>query len=371
MENTKKNIISGTNILIADDMPENIMLLGKILQMEKANVLVAQNGLQAVNTAKRDLPDLILLDINMPEMDGFEAARLINQNENTAHIPIIFLTAMSEVSDVVKGFDFGGVDYVTKPFDKKILLSRIKTHLDLKFSKEKLEKANKQKIAFFSLLAHDLRSPLSGVMGVIDILNSEYEELSEEEKVEIIREVKLSIGRQFAFLSNLLKWGTVQFGSNNIEKSIFDLKTTFQNAIDVFKLNTDKKNIQISFFLDDTELNFYGQKDMIYSVIHNLINNAIKYCNQNGNIYIKGRSTETGVLISVEDDGIGMSEKIASDLFILGKNRSRNGTNGEKGTGLGLLLCEEIIKKHGGKIWAESEVGKGSKFYFTLINKES
>jgi two-component system, sensor histidine kinase and response regulator len=371
MDKTKKNIISGSNILIADDMPENIMLLGKILQTEKANVLVAQNGLQAVNTAKRDLPDMILMDVNMPEMDGFDATKLINENEETKHIPIIFLTAMSEVSDVVKGFDFGGVDYVTKPFDKKILLSRIKTHLDLKFSKEKLEKANKEKIAFFSLLAHDLRSPLSGVMGVINILNDEFDDLSNQEIIEIIEIIKFSVDKQFAFLTNLLEWGTIQFGNKKIEKSNFNLKTTFQKSIDVLKLNSEKKNIETSYILDDVELNVYGQKDMIYSVIHNLVNNAIKFSNQYGNILIKGESTEDGVLISVEDDGIGMSEKIAGDLFVLDKSRSRNGTNGEKGTGLGLLLCEEIVKKHGGKIWVESEVGKGSKFYFTLMNKES
>ena len=183
-------------VLIVDDIEENLQVVGSILGEKNIAILFAKNGKQAIKIAQKKLPDLILLDINMPEMNGYEACKILKKDKQTSEIPIIFLSALNEKSDVVKGFEYGGVDYVTKPFNKAELLSRVNTHLELKYSKDQVKKQNKElkelnatKDKFFSIIAHDLKNPFYAISGLLELLFKRFEKYSDEKKKQFIKDM--------------------------------------------------------------------------------------------------------------------------------------------------------------------------------------
>lgn len=341
-------ILNGSKILIVDDIQDNIKLLGQNLTLHKVKVSVATNGLSAVNTANKLKPDLILMDINMPEMDGIEATKLIKSNPETAHIPIIFITALAEQEDVVKGFEAGGIDYVTKPFHANILLQRIKTHLTLKFQRDEIEQKNKkliyadiEKNKFLSIIAHDLKSPFAGILGLMKILVEEYDTLSEEDRVEFITSINDSLKNQYEFLDNLLSWSKIQFGKAKIDKVHFNFLLLIDKILGVFKLNYEAKNIKIVKKIGNQ--NIYGDVNMMYTVFHNFIANTIKFTKECGTITISSSEEDDFFRCYVQDNGIGMDSKTLNRLFKIDEIRSRPVTNQEPVTGLGLILCKEIV----------------------------
>lgn len=364
-------ILNGSKILIVDDIQDNIKLLGQNLNKFNVKISVATNGLQAVNTANKVKPDLILMDINMPEMDGIDATKLIKSNPKTHHIPIIFITALAEQEDVIRGFEVGGVDYVTKPFNTKIMLQRVKTHLTLKFQKDKIELTNKkliyadiEKNKFLSIIAHDLKSPFAGILGLMKIIVEEYESLSEEEKIEFITSVNDSLKNQYEFLDNLLSWSKIQFGKTKMDRISFNFPMLLDKILGVFKLNYEAKNIKIVKKIENPDI--FGDVNMMYSVFHNFLANAIKFTKENGTITITSSEEDNHYKFSVIDNGIGMDPKTINSLFKIDEIRSRPGTNQEPGTGLGLILCKEIVEQHHGKLIVESKENFGTKLIVEL-----
>jgi len=174
-------------VLVVEDIPKNMEVVCNILRKEGYRLAMAGNGLQGLEMVPNVKPDLILLDIMMPEMDGFEVCKRLKENPETKDIPIIFLTAIVETVDIVKGFEMGAVDYVTKPFKGAELTSRVRTHLELKFARESLQELNATKDKFFSIIAHDLKDPLSYLLLSADMLYNQYEEMAEEKRKDYIR----------------------------------------------------------------------------------------------------------------------------------------------------------------------------------------
>jgi signal transduction histidine kinase len=374
IENYK--ILNDAKILIVDDIADNIKLLGQNLKKYGVNISIASNGLQAINITNKIKPDLILMDISMPELNGLDATKIILANEETNHIPIIFLTALAAEDDIIKGFEIGGVDYVTKPFNAKILLQRIKTHLQIKFQKDriaeqnsKLKLADIEKNKFLSIVSHDLKSPFTGIIGLMQIINDEYDTLDDETKKEYIHSINESIKNQFEFLDNLLSWSKIQFGKAQVNKMDLDLNLLIDRIFNLLQLNADSK--EISLVKDIKASNIYGDVNMLYSVFHNLITNSLKFTSEKGKITFKSEEKDNKVILSIKDNGIGMNEVIKNSLFKIDEVRSRPGTNEEPGTGLGLILCKEIIEQHKGTIRVESEEGVGSEFIIELpINNQ-
>lgn len=374
IENYK--ILNDAKILIVDDIADNIKLLGQNLKKYGVNISIASNGLQAINITNKIKPDLILMDISMPELNGLDATKIILANEETNHIPIIFLTALAAEDDIIKGFEIGGVDYVTKPFNAKILLQRIKTHLQIKFQKDriaeqnsKLKLADIEKNKFLSIVSHDLKSPFTGIIGLMQIINDEYDTLDDETKKEYIHSINESIKNQFEFLDNLLSWSKIQFGKSQVNKMDLDLNLLIGRIFNLLQLNADSK--EISLVKDIKASNIYGDVNMLYSVFHNLITNSLKFTSEKGTITFKSEEKGDKVILSIKDNGIGMNEVIKNSLFKIDEVRSRPGTNEEPGTGLGLILCKEIIEQHKGTIRVESEEGVGSEFIIELpINNQ-
>ena len=366
-------------ILIVDDIPKNLQLLSSILSAEGYQIAFASNGHQALSVVESTSPDLILLDIMMPEMDGYEVCSKLKQNPKTAHIPIIFLTGRVETEDVVKGFQVGAVDYITKPFNTVELLVRVKTHIDLKLSKDELFKKNEQltsykseleqlvatKDKFFSIIAHDLRGPFSGFLGLSEILMNEYELLEKEDVIQISESMNKAAKRLFEFLENLLEWSSTQTGKLELHPTNLDISTIANKTIAILSTTANEKKISLSSNIPSNTYVF-ADSNIAFTILRNLVSNSIKFTNSDGYIIISTTESENFISISVADNGIGMNDDIKAKLFKVDKKYSSHGTNNETGTGLGLILCKELVEKSGGTISVESTPNIGSTFTFSL-----
>ncbi len=353
------------NIYIVDDIQENIQVLGKTLIKYGFNIQVATNGKQALAGIQNKKPDLILLDISMPEMDGYEVCEQLKMQEGTKHIPVIFLTAWSETEDVVRGFKVGGVDYITKPFRAEELISRINTHIELKEARDRLKEINSTKDRFFRIIGHDLKTPLSQVIQLLEMLKDDIDSLSKEELKTCLSYLRDSSVEGMNLLENLLEWASAQTGSISFTPESFSIADLIKDNIGLLDQQAKMKNIKIKasdLFVDIIT----ADRNMINTVIRNLLSNAIKFTHSDGIIQFKTILENDKVVVSVEDNGVGMSEDACDNLFNISTCHSTNGTNDEKGTGIGLVLCKEFIERHNGLIWVESEIDKGSVFKFSI-----
>jgi CheY-like chemotaxis protein len=364
------------NILIIDDIPANLKVLGDILKGEGYKVRPVPNGTLALQVASKEQPDLILLDIMMPDMDGFEVCRRLKGMPGLGDIPVIFISALNDTSDIVKALKSGGVDFITKPFQADEVAARVKTHLQLYRQSIVLREQSKQlqelittKDKFFSIIAHDLRGPLGGFMGLTEVMADETVELSFDQQKEMIVDLNESARNIFNLLENLLEWSRMQQGQTIYLPETIGLKGVVELCIKLLNDSIRKKEIQVAVDIAaDHEV--FADTNMLQSVLRNLISNAIKFSPRGGKVLISAGYTENmRSVIVVRDTGIGMNEAMVASLFRLNVNNSRPGTEGEHSTGLGLHLCKEFVEHHKGEIWVESEAGVGSAFFFTIPSK--
>lgn len=231
---------------------------------------------------------------------------------------------------------------------------------------EDLKNMNITKDKFFSIIAHDLKNPISSFVKMSDFLVEQFHDLSKEEIKEFIDEVQLSANSVYELLENLLMWSRTQRGLVQFDPMNLDLRTIILNNINLLKMNADTKKINLNYNIE-SKISIYADPNMINTILRNLITNAIKFTNENGTITIKSyKYDEKYCAISVADNGIGIPKEKISKMFNLETSYSTSGTNNEKGTGLGLILCKEFVDKHNGSIWVESEMEKGSNFIFTV-----
>ncbi len=353
------------SILVVDDISKNLQLVGNLLKKEGYKVFMAQSGKVVLQNIGKVNYDLILLDVMMPEMDGFEVCQKLKENEKTKNIPIIFLTARNELESITRGFELGGVDYVTKPFNGRELLSRVKTHLTIHDQKNKLIELNATKDKFFSIIAHDLKGPLGGLSSLAELLYTEYEIFDEEKRKMFVKLLYGSTKTIFELLQNLLTWATSQRNKLPFQPQKVLVDEIISENLSLLENYAREKEINIiSNYEKGTSI--FADKNMILSVMRNLLSNAIKFTPQKGTIIIDCKKQDTTVLLSVLDTGIGIPAKNIYKLFRIDEHYSTPGTEDEKGTGLGLILCKEFVEKNGGEIKVESEKGKGSLFSFTV-----
>jgi len=371
--------LKGAVILVVDDNPMNLGVLFDHLNASGFKILIAEDGESAIHQAKFAKPDIILLDIMMPGVDGFEACRNLKKNEETKDIPVIFMTALFETADKIKGFESGAVDYITKPFQNEEVIARITTHLTIQFQKKELEELNKTKDKllkelgdlnatkdkFFSIIAHDLRSPFNGLIGASDLLIQSFEGLEKEIIIDLIRSMNIASRNAFNLLNNLLEWSRSQTGRIEWDPNITDISIIIRENRLLLKHNAEEKNISLVSEIQDNTF-VYADEYMINTVIRNLITNALKYSRNGEEVRISSKDTGDFLEISVSDKGIGIKPENIGKLFRIDIHHTTKGTANEQGTGLGLILCKEFVEKHNGKIWVESELGKGATFRFTL-----
>lgn len=361
----KYTIFQNSTIMIVDDIPENLQVLGSIFAAKQANLIVAQDGETAISNAKEEIPDIILLDIAMPGTNGFDVCGALKEDPTTRNIPIIFVTAKTSAEDLQKGFEMGAVDYVTKPFNPSELLMRVSNHLELSKSQKSLEKLLDDKNKFISLVAHDIKSPLSSVKALMGILVDEYDTMDDTEKKEIVVSLHESIESQYSFVDDLLKWGQLQLNRVELHKVLVTPEHIIKSIISVLKLNASNKSISLDSEIK-TDKKIFADATHVENVISNLVSNAIKFSPKDGSIVIAAESADDMIVISVKDNGVGMSDSEKDKLFKKNIIHTTLGTNDEKGTGLGLLLTKEMVEKNGGQIWFESVLGKGTTFFVSF-----
>lgn len=360
-------------ILIVDDVISNVLLLKVLLGKEKYNILTASGGREAIEITVNQQPDLILLDVMMPEMTGFEVAAHLKNNTKTANIPIIFLTALNSTEDIVKGFQAGANDFITKPFNKEELLVRVNHQISLVAAKrlilEKTEELRRTIVGrdkLYSVIAHDLRSPLASIKMVLNmlVLTLSKESLGSE-MYQMLEMANHSTEDVFSLLDNLLKWTKSQVGKLNVVYMDFDINEVINGVIEIFSLVSASKNIKL-VHTSNSPVMVHGDIDMLKTILRNLLSNALKFSYENSQILIDTSISDGMAVISVKDSGKGMSKEDQGRLLKTETHFSSYGTNNEEGSGLGLLLCQDFANKNGGRLWFDSEEGKGSTFYFSV-----
>lgn len=366
---------SDYKILIVDDVKANVMLLKALVKKNDFQIIEAYDGKQALEIFEAHKPDLILLDIMMPILDGYQVLEKIRTGDINNDVSVILITALDNKEEVVKGFSAGANDYISKPFNNKELEARIRHQISLIAAKQEIDKKIKDLISaiknrdkLYSVIAHDLRSPLSSVKMILNLLLSELKNCGiSNDLYELLDESNRTTENLFILLDNLLKWTKNQIGKLHLSIQKIDIIGITHGLIGLYSLMTQGKNIEINVISNSESIEIYSDTDIFKTIIRNLLSNAIKFSYSGSKIYISIDEKNDSVEICVEDFGCGISpERQALILADKEIGYTSYGTNNEEGSGLGLNLCKEFTEKLGGKIWFESELNKGSKFYISL-----
>ncbi len=356
------------SILVVDDNKENLKVVSNFLKTEGYQIALSLNADDALSILKENKIDLILLDVMMPGTDGFTLCRILKDKPRLEDIPVIFLTAKTETSDLVEGFSAGGVDYITKPFQKEELIARVNNHIMLAHAKsqvikqaEEIRKINRTKDRLYSVIAHDIKSPFANISMLISTLAEGYLESGSEEYTEILQNINNSTQETYALLINLLQWTRSQTGDLELSLEEIPVEGLIATTISLMEQQAAKKQIALTQNIE-SNLTISADQNMIKSVLQNLIGNAIKFTNPGGRISVNAYQQKNSIYIEVEDNGIGIPEKNLQKLFVDEGQVTTRGTNDEKGSGLGLLLVKEFIQRHNGTINVASKEGEGTSF---------
>jgi signal transduction histidine kinase len=353
-------------ILLVDDRPENNILLEEVLEKDNRRFLKASNGNEALKLALKfeDL-GLIMLDVQMPEMDGFEVARILKSNSRTKEIAIIFVTAINkEEQYVMQGFSEGAVDYLEKPLDINVTCAKVNVfeklyfyQQDLKNSLSELEKVNKQLEKFIYIVSHDLKSPLASIITIISALKRNPVVNDDEEISERLDLVYLASQHLSEMISSILEYSKQSLDQQKIEEvDVYELV----NQI-VFLL-FPPPNIKIKIAGDMPVLK--TRKLKLQQVFQNLISNAIKYLDKQEGLIEIGVNYQTDMFeFFVRDNGPGIAKEDIARIFNLFQTTD-NKSNADSSTGIGLNILKVLVEEQGGRIWVDTELGIGSTFYF-------
>lgn len=359
---------SDYKVLVVDDVVSNVLLLKVLLTNEKYQVLTVNNGAGCIEIAKSDHPDLILLDVMMPDMDGFETAVALKKDPDTSDIPIVFLTAYNNPSYLVRGFQVGANDFLFKPFNKEELVVRVLHQISLVAAKriimeqnEELRRTINNRDKMYSVIAHDLRSPMASIRMVLNLLVSVLSpDAIGQEMFDLLDKANRETEETHDLLDNLLKWTKSQTGRLKVAFQVFDIDDVITGVADIFVMIAETKHIKIVHNASEEPLKVRADKDMLNTVVRNFMSNAIKFSNENSSIEITVSRQGEFAKVSVRDHGVGISEERLNGLFH--KGETTYGTNNEEGSGLGLQLCKDFAVKNGGDVTVESELGNGSTF---------
>lgn len=363
-------------LLIIDDIIDNLMLLGEAMS-SKYTIKVATSGVQGLELAVQEpKPDLILLDIMMPGIDGYEVCRRLKGDSRTRHIPVIFLSALDKESDELQGLDAGAVDFITKPFKLEVVRARINTQLELLMMREQLQKArlkaeaaSQSKSVFLANMSHEIRTPMSAIMGMTDLA---LEKAIDPKQRSYLETVKLSADSLLALINDILDFSKIEAGQMELDEHPFLLAETIEAAIRTVSILSKEKGLEIILEIDpDVPAAVSGDSLRFRQIILNLLSNAIKFSDK-GIIRITAVSEHAGpetttLRISVADPGVGIKEEKVGSIFSAFSQADSSVSRKFGGTGLGLAICRQLCELMDGSISAESEYGKGSTFSFTVM----
>jgi signal transduction histidine kinase len=356
--------LTDAKLLIVDDVRENLNILRQVLGDEGYKISVAMNGRSAIKIAKKLLPDLILLDVMMPEMDGFETCRQLKQNKSTNDIPIIFVTAKTDHKDLTTGFLLGAVDYIIKPFNHEEVLMRVHNHLQTRILINEVEANSRAKSSFLANMSHELRTPLNAIIGYSEMLAEDALDDNNIENHEDLKKITTASKFLLRLINNVLDISKIEAGKMpfNTEKIDIDYLLEETNII-IKPLANNNNKLTIT---NKTEVNIiHNDLTKLQQILFNLLNNACKFT-QNGIISLVVSKHDEWMQFEIIDNGIGLTEGQASKLFQDFSQATNLTSSKYGGTGLGLSLSKKFAKIMGGDIILESEFGKGSNFIVKL-----
>ena len=359
---------SDYRILVVDDVMSNVLLLKILLTNEKFQVLTASNGTSCIEICKDQHPDLILLDVMMPDISGFDTAVALKNDPATADIPIIFLTALNSPSDLVHGFQVGANDFLSKPFNKEELVMRVMHQISLVAAKriivhqnEELKRTISNRDKMYSVIAHDLRSPMASIRMVLNLVVQTVDPNAiGPEMYYLIDKANKETEETHDLLDNLLKWTKSQTGRLKVAFQEFEISDVITGVADIFTMIAETKKIKLTTEYHDDGLKVRADKDMLNTVLRNFLSNAIKFSNENSSIEIVVKKKDQFAKVGVRDHGVGIAPDRIDSIFH--KGETTYGTNNEEGSGLGLQLCKDFAVKIGGDVMVESVMGEGSTF---------
>jgi two-component system sensor histidine kinase/response regulator len=365
--------LKGRRILAVDDDRINLRIIGGILRNEGYEIGEATSGEQALEVYATFQPNLVLLDVMMPGIDGFATCRTLKKTYGDKCAPVIFVTAKSEADDVVMGFDAGGVDYLTKPFRPKEVVARIRTHLSnqqlveqQKDLVEQLSKANSAKDRFLGMCAHDLRNPLSSIRGLAELMDENALGVLTAEQKEIIQTIHGASTSMLQLVNELLDVATIEAGHLKLEKEPVSNVEIVEKSVHLSNIEAAKKNTRIELVKISFDPIVDVDRNKIRQVVDNLINNAVKYSPRGSIVTVLIHANDTHAGFAVRDSGPGIPESERHKLFKDYGRLSTQPTGGEKSTGLGLAICRKIVEAHDGTIGVGDVPGRGAEFIVSL-----
>lgn len=370
-------------VLIVDDEEKNLKLLKAILSHEGLEVVAAANGAEAWQQAEERLPDLILLDVMMPGMNGFDVCRRLKQDARTQMIPVLMVTALKEKEDRIMAMNAGADDFLSKPIDGTELLVRVKSLLRIKRYYDELMAKNRQihekniqleklenlKENLYHMVIHDLRSPLMGIFGAMELLRMDAEGLSPNQNNLV--NVSLRSCRELNWMiDSILDVYRLEHGNMKLHKETFDWQKVIEQIEPSFRVKAQAKQIGLSFSAALEPCPVCGDRSVLTRVLSNLLENSIRHTPDGGSICVRSQPNSPGgtLLVSIQDSGNGIPKEYQQKIFERFEQLSESQGGGSSGAcGLGLAFCKMAVELHGGRIWVDSAgEGTGATFYFEL-----
>lgn len=360
-------------ILIIDDQAQNLQILSTTLRSAGYQVAAANSGEKALKILEKLQPDLVLCDVVMPEMDGYEVCQRLRSRPQTQDLPLIFLTAQTDSEHILKGFEAGAVDYVTKPFNPGELLARAKTHIELKQARDtimaytrELESLNHEKNQFLGIAAHDLKNPLGTVLVSAEMVEIKAGRIAKEDLVDYMQIMQKDARRMLMIVNNLLDVNQIESGELELHSQSFNLAETAQALLKQYREQAGCKEISLELEASNQELLWRSDPQILYQILDNLLSNAIKYSPRGKTVTLRVQPQAEELRIEIQDQGPGFTAADREKMFQKFARLSARPTAGESSTGLGLsivrLLCDALKIQ----LQCESEEGQGACFKLDL-----
>ena len=401
MSDTRRDAERKNKVLIIDDETANIIALTNILSQEY-DILASKNGKDAITLAEEHMPEVVLLDVLMPDMDGYEVITELKRSERTQHIPVIFITGLDNIEAEKKGLALGAADYIPKPFHSDIVKLRVQIQIKLvnhirtleerdemerqlniikeleagliaakeqaEHNRELAEHSSRAKSEFLARMSHEMLTPMNAVMGMLQVIK--IRGVPENIK-NCINEINSASSHLLEMITDVLDVTGMEYGVFKLNEATFDVKSTIRGILETVEYNAAQKRQTLVTTIDPLIPSYLlGDENRLKQVISNLLANAVKFTPDNGEIFFYAKKLEDDgesakLRFEIVDNGIGISRDQQKALFTMFEQADGSNTRKHGGIGVGLALSKRIIEMMGGSIWIESELNKGAKFTFT------
>lgn len=363
--------IHSASILMVDDNPVNLQVLTSMLKQSGWRPRPVTSGRLGLQAARNEAPDLVLLDVNMPELNGYEVCELLKADPQLADIPVIFVSALGETVDKVRGFQVGGVDYITKPFQLDEVKARVAAHLELRrqrreldASYQKLRESERLRDSLVHMIVHDLRSPLGAIIAYLDLIATEAQQKLGAEAQEDVQNAMRATRNMVRMVNAILDASKLEAQMMKLDLRACDLVEVLAQSLD--DLESLVGNRHLAFARPEAPAMVVADREIVARIVQNFLANALRFTPGGGEIRLGLAVEAQHMRVFVADTGPGVPPDARERIFDKFVEATGPTPDRRRGTGLGLAFCKMAVEAHGGRIGVDSELGKGSTFWFTL-----